>query len=160
MTGDDEEATTADAWGQLIGVSFDFDAIGSIRRTSEGYPAVEVHSARIARRTGPSGRETRELFVEVTQQRYGYFDPGRQAEADDDADIAGKGHDFIMRGGSTLVIDLTDGSLRYAIRKRIDDEKRLETLRQWFLSVRETSLAATYFGPDAGREPFAMAHRS
>jgi len=160
MTGDDEEATTADAWGQLIGVSFDFDAIGSIKRTSEGYPAVEVHSARIARRTGPSGRETRELFVEVTQQRYGYFDPDRQAEAEDDADIAGKGHDFIMRGGSTLVIDLTDGSLRYAIRKRIDDEKRLETLRQWFLSVRETSLAATYFGPDAGREPFAMAHRS
>jgi len=144
----------------LLGIQFMSDAVGSIRRKN-GFPAVEVHSARVARRAGPTGRETRELFVEITQARYGYVDVHAQAAADADPNCTGAGSDFIMRGGSTLVIDLTDGSLRYAIRKRIDDDKRLETLRQWFLSIRETSLAATYFGPDsASKEPFALAHRT
>ena len=160
MEGDDALASTAGEWGELIGVAFRRDAKGSIRRNRAGWPAVEVHSARVARRTGPGGRETRELFVEITQQRYGYFDPAAQAREDKGRGTGGEGHDFVMRGGSTLVIDLTDGSLRYAIRKRIDDDVRLETLRQWFLSIRESSLAATYFGEESEREPFALAHRS
>ena len=160
MEGDDPAASTAAEWGRLVGVAFMHDAPGSIRRNNRGWPAVEIHSARVARRTGPGGRETRELFVEITQQRYGYFDAADQGRAEADAGIAGEGHDFVMRGGSTLVIDLTDGTLRYAIRKRIDDDRRLETLRQWFLSIREGSLAATYFGAESEREPFALAHRS
>lgn len=159
MTSDDGNAASAKDWEKLLGVRFYWNAAGSIKRNRAGYPAIEVHSARIARRTGPTGRETRELFVEVTQQRHGYFDPKKQAAAEKPKAKAGK-PDFIMRGGSTLVIDLTDGSLRYAIRKRIDDDQRLETLRQWFLSVQESSLAATYFGAAAAREPFALAHRS
>jgi len=160
MEGDDPLASTAGEWGNLLGVKFMPDAIGSIRRNRWGFPAVEIHSARVARRTGPGGRETRELFVEITQQRYGYFTKTAQDAADADASIDGKDHNFIMRGGSTVVIDLTDGSLRYAIRKRIDDGDRLDSLREWFLSIREGSLAATYFGPGNDREPFAMAHRS
>ncbi len=159
-TGDDDDATTARDWSKLVGVQFLKDALGSIARNRSGWPAVEVHSARIARRTGPGGRETRELFVEVTQQRFGYFDADEQATADADWRISGAGHDFILRGGSTLVIDLTDGSLRYAIRKRIDDDRRLDALRQWYRASDGMSLAATYFGPEAEREPFAMAHRS
>lgn len=160
VTGDDGEASTAGEWETLIGIKFTKPATGSICRNKWGWPAVEVHSARVARRTGATGRETRELFIEITQQRYGFFDEDDQRKAEADPRFAKDKHDFVMRGGSTLVIDLTDGSLRYAIRKRIDDDRRLATLRRWFLSVRDSSLAATYFGPAAEREPFALAHRS
>ena len=160
VTGDDSTASTAGEWETLVGVRFTQDAPGSIKRNEYGWPAVEVHSARVARRTGPTGRETRELFVEIAQQRFGFFDKDDQARAEKDPVYAEKEHDFVMRGGSTLVIDLTDASLRYAIRKRIDDDRRLEAQRQWQLSIRTSSLASTYFGEAAEREPFAMAHRS
>jgi hypothetical protein len=124
------------------------------------YPALEVHSARVARRTGPTGRQSRELLIELTQKRFGYFDAKVQADVDSGRLAVKPRPDFVMRGGSTLVIDLTDGSLRYVIRKRIDDDKRLARQREWQLSIRDFSLAATYFGNQRMSEPFALAHRS
>ncbi|MFC3443936.1 hypothetical protein ACFOKF_22565 [Sphingobium rhizovicinum] len=159
VIADEGNPDSAEDWERLLGVRFYRDAPYSIRRNDQGFPAIEVHSARIARRTGPNGRETRELFVEITQQRGGYFALADQKAAEKPKAKMGK-PDFVMRGGSTLVIDLTDGSLRYTIRKRVDDDKRLEALRQWCLSIRDSNLAATYFGVDAAREPFALAHRS
>jgi hypothetical protein len=161
MTGDDPTASTVGDWETLLGIKYGYPALGSIRRNEKGLAAIEVHSARISRRTGPTGRQSREFLIQLTQKRAGYFDPAMQAAAEADPTYAESNPaDFVMRGGSTLVIDLTDGSLRYTIRKRIDDEKRMQRLREWWLSIRDLSLEATYFGSQKMSEPFALAHRS
>jgi hypothetical protein len=161
MADDDSTASTKYDWETLLGIKYGNPELGSIHRNADGRAAIEVHSARIARRTGPTGRQSRELLIELTQKRAGYFDTNEQAAAEADPTYAaGHPFDFVMRGGSTLIIDLTDGSLRYTIRKRIDDQKRLQRLREWWLSIRDLSLEATYFGIQKMSEPFALAHRS
>ena len=159
LLADDSRASTAADWERLLGIRFTAERLESINRKGS-YPALEVHSARVARRTGPTGRQSRELLIELTQKRFGYFDAKVQADVDSGRLAAKPRPDFVMRGGSTLVIDLTDGSLRYVIRKRIDDDKRLARQREWQLSIRDFSLAATYFGNQRMSEPFALAHRS
>ena len=57
------------------------------------------------------------------------------------------------------MIDLTDNSVRYSVRKRIQDEPRLERQRRWRNTGDAAGLAATYFAADALKEPFAFAHR-
>jgi len=159
MTADDGRASTVGDWEKLLGIRFRSGGLLSINHKGD-YPAVEVHSARVARRTGPTGRQSRELLIELTQKRFGYFNENVQRDVDNGTLAAKPRPDFIMRGGSTLVIDLTDASLRYTIRKRIDDENRLARLRKWWLGIREFSLEATYFGNQKVNEPFALAHRS
>jgi len=158
-TGDDARASTVGDWERLLGVRFGAGQLASINR-KKGYPALEVHSARVARRVGPTGRQSRELLIELTQKRFGYFDENVQRDVDNETLSPKPLPDFVMRGGSTLVIDLTDGSLRYVIRKRIDDDERLARLRDWWLSIRDLSLEFTYFGNQRVSEPFALAHRS
>jgi hypothetical protein len=126
---------------------------------SQKASAVEVHSARVARRTGPDGQELRDLIIEVTQQRYAFDKANEQKKADKDANYAAKKHDFIFRGGATLVVDLTDGTLRFAVRKRIDDDARLERQRRWRRGEEGVDIAAIYFSSAAQAEPFAFAHR-
>ena len=68
--------------------------------------------------------------------------------------------DFIFRGGATLIIDLRENRLRYVMRKRIDDEDRLQEQRELLASP--DGFGFTYLPDEAGsrpREPFAMAHR-
>jgi hypothetical protein len=158
-TADDSRASTAGDWERLLGIRFGAAEFASINRKGT-YPALEIHSARVARRVGPTGRQSRELLIELTQKRFGYFDQKTQTDVDNGTIAIKPKPDFVMRGGSTLVIDLTDGSLRYVIRKRIDDDTRLTRLRDWWLSIRDLSLEATYFGQQRVSEPFALAHRS
>ncbi|MFG1384513.1 gluzincin family metallopeptidase [Xanthobacter versatilis] len=123
-------------------------------------PPVEVHQVRATRRAGPDGQDIRQLVIEVTQRRRGFIDPAVQAEQD-----AGKGDvlegDFVFRGGATLIVDLRDRRVRYVIRKRIDDEERLNEQRSFLTGeFREAGLAATYAaGLEKRKEPFAMVHR-
>lgn len=125
-------------------------------------PAVEVHSMRTTRRMGPDGQDVRQLVIEVTQRRRGFFDRAKQ-----DAEDKGQGPpakpDFVFRGGATLIFDMFDGSLRYAIRKRITDDKRLAAQRDFLDERRNAGLGMAYRGPaDTARpadEPFAMIHR-
>lgn len=158
-TADDSRASTAGDWERLLGIRFGAAEFASINRKGT-FPALEIHSARVARRVGPTGRQSRELLIELTQKRFGYFDQKTQTDVDNGTIAIKPKPDFVMRGGSTLVIDLTDGSLRYVIRKRIDDDTRLTRLRDWWLSIRDLSLEATYFGQQRVSEPFALAHRS
>jgi hypothetical protein len=132
------------------------DRLNSIFLGRWGGPAFEVHSVRTTRRSGPDGQDVRQLVVEITQRRRGYFDQKRQALVDDDLAPRGNG-DFIFRGGATLIIDLRENRLRYVIRKDIDDDKRLQEQRS-LLGERE-GLSFTYLGDQHLREPFAMTHR-
>ncbi len=123
-------------------------------------PAVEVHSVRTSRRAGPDGQDLRQLVIEITQRRRGYFSEERQL-AQDALPLAPAepgSWDFTFRGGATLIIDLRDGSLRYVIRKRIDDGVRLDAQRH-FLQAGQAGLAMTYRGPRKQDNPFAMTHR-
>ncbi len=123
-------------------------------------PPVEVHQVRATRRAGPDGQDIRQLIVEVTQRRRGFIDPLLQAKQD-----GGRGkvlaEDFVFRGGATLIFDLRDRRVRYVIRKRIDDQDRLNEQRAFLTGeFRETGLAATYATSfEKRKEPFAMVHR-
>jgi hypothetical protein len=122
-------------------------------------PKVEVHSVRATRRSGPDGQDVRQLVIEVAQRRRGYLDPEDQEKADR-GDRVAKKPDFIFRGGATMIIDLRENRLRYVMRKRIDDEDRLQEQRELLASP--DGFGFTYLPDEAGsrpREPFAMAHR-
>lgn len=123
-------------------------------------PAVEVHSVRTCRRAGPDGQDLRQLVIEITQRRRGYFDAEEQRRQDEANLKSGKPQpwDFTFRGGATLIIDLRDGTLRYVIRKRIDDNARLDAQRT-FTQAANSGLAMTYRGPREQDNPFAMIHR-
>jgi hypothetical protein len=121
-------------------------------------PKVEVHSVRATRRSGPDGQDVRQLVIEVAQRRRGYLDPEEQKRADKEGPR--KKADFIFRGGATLIIDLRENRLRYIMRKRIDDEDRLQEQRE--LLANPEGFGFTYLSDEPGsshREPFAMAHR-
>lgn len=120
-------------------------------------PRVEVHSVRMTRRTGPDGQELPQLVVSVTQRRRAYWDKTEQ-QAQDGARVGSKqpgknwvDHlpepkepDFWFRGGATIIIDLRSGRIRYVIRKRIDDDRRLDEQRDFLNGMRATSLAFSY----------------
>lgn len=145
------------AWERALGVYFlpQNRAPDSIPSGRHGLK-VEVHSVRTTRRSGPDGQDVRQLVIEVTQRRHGYFDPRRQKMADNGTERAGPA-DFIFRGGATLIIDLRENRLRYVIRKRIDDDERLQQQRE--LLARPEGFGFTYLSGSTAREPFAMAHR-
>lgn len=147
------------AWERLLGLRLGADAPATIERSDKtGHPKVEVHSVRIARRAGPDGEDVRQLVIEVTQQRRAFYKSEDQAKAD-----RGEGDpqafDFMFRGGATLLVDLRDGRVRYAVRKRIDDDRRLRTQADYLQARAAASMGQTYFGAADSAEPFAMMHR-
>lgn len=134
----------------------------SWRKNADGnpIPAVEVHSARIAHRSGPDGQELRQLIIQITQKRRGYFSRDMQTAADDGSleqtnPEKWKAPDFWFRGGATVHTDLRDGRLRRVIRKRIDQDERLERERAFRTGEQDRFGAAP-----SQREPFAFMHRS
>lgn len=150
-------------WEEALGVFLDSSSaaklLGTLRPNTAGdAPAVEVHSVRSTRRSGPDGQDLRQLIVEVTQRRDGYCDPQRQSVRDAEALERSEDGDFIFRGGATLIIDLRDGALRYIVRKSIDDSERLDKQRR-FLQSGSLALAMTYRGHRPSDNPFAMTHR-
>lgn len=143
-------------------------------KTFKGSPTFDVHSLRPCCRIGPDGQQQLDLIAEVVQHRAGYFDPDLQSTVDKSGhpwafsaqdhrrtgwkEVPGKKTpDFWFRGGCTLIIDPATGELRYCIRKRINDDVRLDQQRKFEQASAMPSLAATYFG-SKGRNPFAMLH--
>ena len=155
-----QDATNKEAWERMLGVKLLDTSLKTVHvsdRTKR--PAVEVHSVRTTRRGGPDGQDLRQLVIEIAQTRRGFLDPAVQAAQD-----AGTGEpldgDFKFRGGATLIVDLRDGLIRYAIRKSIDDDARLQAQRDFIKGAAESDKFAVYFGAGAGQEPFAMLHRN
>jgi hypothetical protein len=120
-------------------------------------PTFDVHSVRRCRRIAHDGQERIDVLVEVIQRRDGYLDPADQERADQGKPPA-DGPDFIFRGGATLIVNPRVGRIRYAIRKSISSEARLEENRA-FQSGSGTALGlrGNYFR-DTGGNPFALLH--
>jgi len=141
-----------------FGLALGPDAPHSIERNKDGLPLFEVHSVRPARRLGPDGQTLTDLVIEITQKRHGYLNPVWQEKVDS-GEIAPPPHDFWLRGGCTVLVDLDRGAVRYCIGKGIASEARLAVQRAF---VRASgSPEATYFGDPLRREqtePFAMLH--
>jgi len=122
----------------------------------------EVHSVRGARRVGPDGNSLNQIIISITQKRKVAVDKNKEEPQ------------FKFRGGCTLIFDLQDLSLRYAIVKSIGDKiddkgnfmaenERLKRQREYRTGGDGMSLRATYFGKseqDEKDEPFAILHRN
>jgi len=121
---------------------------------NQGVPTLEVHSVRPARRIGPNNQTLTELVIEITQRRYGYYDPGVQARVDNGMNDPPK-PDFIFRGGCTLLVDPDSAQVKYAIYKNILNANRLERMRGFLNSDGRPSLRATYLG-DPRKARFRM----
>ena len=82
-----------------------------LRRPGNGVSVPEVHSVRVCRRRGPKDELRIDLIVEILQA---------------------KRAPMPFHGGSTVIIGV-DGRVRFAIKKRVDDARRLER-QQHFMS--------------------------
>ncbi len=90
----------------------------------------EVHSFRSARRISPDGNSLNQIIISITQTRR------LKKTADDEA--------FKFRGGCTMILNLQDLSLRYVVKKRIDNgDRRLTRQRQYCAGDIGRSLRAT-----------------
>ena len=141
-----------------FGLALGADAPRSIERNKDGLPLFEVHSVRPARRLGPDGQTLTDLVIEITQKRHGYLNPlagpGRRAGT-----IAPPPHDFWLRGGCTVLVDLDRGAVRYCIGKGIANEARLAAQRAFVTGRAARSRRPTSAIPGGGSaEPFAMLH--
>ncbi len=143
-----------------------------------GKPLIEVHSVRMATRTG-ADRTLRQLFVSITQWRRGYLDEALQADVDS-GKIEPPEPDFKVRGGVTLVIDLRTyrsprvpryGGVTHAaptplfslhrtvVMQPADDDERLRSMRRHRVEVDAAAMAFAYAAPAGGQvEPLAVLH--
>jgi hypothetical protein len=119
------------------------DTPPQIKKNTNG-PVVEVHSVRPARRVGSDGHQITDLVVEMVQQ-YIDTDPATQQATS-------------YRGGCTMLIDLENERIRYAIRKRVGNVARVEQMKAFRAAA--TNGDSPYFLADTFQEPFAMIHRS
>lgn len=99
-------------------------------------PSFEVHSVRPVRRRGPNGEEIDHVVLAITQRRK--------------LKIGGEWQE--MNGGCTLILDLDNLELRYAITKPIASPEREAAFRQWMGESPDAAAIA------ASREPIAHLH--
>jgi hypothetical protein len=139
------------SFGKDAGITFKLDLEGLRPDPRDpDVPAFQVHSLRPAQRVGPDGNALNQLIISVIQSRDIPPDPQTGCDA------------IKFRGGCTLIIDLDTMRLRYAIKKDISDEGRLERYKDFHRGLAVAgSLRATYFrSVQDAEEPFALLHRS
>src|SRR5262249_39685830 len=118
--------------GKLLGL-----ALGDGRR-------FEVHVLRIAYHVRQNGATVTQVALEVTQSTQRYIDEGSPKPS----------KPFWFRGGSTLIIDLDNQAIRYAIVKDATDPERFEAQRKY---LNEGTKGLAYFRNQqmaSGSEPF------
>ncbi|HKR00112.1 MAG TPA: hypothetical protein VJT09_05535, partial [Pyrinomonadaceae bacterium] len=156
------ELINAPRFEEITGLAFTPQCpLDDIKRGKGNKPVFEVHSLRPSRRIGPDGETLNQVIISITQQRNVPIDKdapenGKKAARQEEVET------FTFRGGCTLILDLNSLSLRYSIKKSINDDARLEQQREFRTGVDGASLRATYFGQlDQGTydEPFALMHR-
>ena len=102
---------------------------------------IEVHSVRPLQRVGPDGQLLSQLVVELTQ--------ALRSKEDEQ---------FVIRGGCTLIVDLTKSVVTYMVRKRANQFARME--RQQSLWAGHTPEVQDLYRANGGwrNEPFAFLH--
>jgi hypothetical protein len=112
--------------------------------TSEGgAPLLQIHSVRPARRINSRGQQLTDLVVEAIQ-RFIVTDPATGVKT-------------THRGGFTLLIDMENERIRYAVRKRVGSATRIQAEQRFMGMAADGS--QSYFDVTQEREPFAMLHR-
>jgi hypothetical protein len=138
---------------------------------SDKLASYAVGNIALARRSAPDGRILNHVIVTLAQKRGVTFikDDGEKWRIHktkwfvprDDGTVPGNpGECMTFRGGCTLIFDLDDLTLLYAISKPLDDEKRM-LLQFDYTNGSLSSAPAMYFGSDslqAAVGPFAMMH--
>jgi hypothetical protein len=138
----------------------------------------EVHSLRRARRIRQDGDVLNLIVISITQHRKIPLDPAKVWDELDENERENEPY-FKFRGGCTLILNLHDLSLRYAIVKNFGDKTeklpddtykfveenvRLARQREFRRSSQNRlSLRATYFGSrdeEQRQEPFAILHNN
>lgn len=105
----------------------------------------EVHELRSAMRSSPDGRHIPQLVVALAQAK-------KVKEVKNDGTPG-----YFFRGGSTLIVDLTRGEIKYQIVKNIASNKRQERTADFVREAARDPLRALFFSPDRP-EPFAALH--
>jgi hypothetical protein len=100
-----------------------------------------VQSVRPARRIGPDGDTRRDLVIEITQDWTAGAIPGLR-----------------FSGGATLLVDLETARIRYAIRKRVANARRVREQMGFVASERGFALGDPSFGLARRAGPFALLH--
>lgn len=163
-------------YADAFGIALDDSDPEKPKRTiyrRDGKPTVEVHSVRTAIRRDARGSIAKDLVIELTQRRRGYFDEAEQEKTDarsEDLDSNEDG-DFKYRAGCTIVIDTTKKIFRYIITTpgTIESNAQLGRIRTFltgdadasvnaFDGVRTQKLHEAGYGR-YGAEPFALLHR-
>lgn len=125
---------------------------GLIRTPKQGQPltiATEpgmlhpfaVQSVRPCRRVGPDGDTRRDLVVEITQDWTADAMPGRR-----------------FSGGATLLIDLETRQVRYCIRKRVANVRRVKDQIGFASGAHALGMVDSAFGIVRRGGPFAALH--
>ncbi len=139
------------------------------RSGNTGRPSVEIHSVRPAIRLKANGALRKDLVVEITQRRRGYFNLKEQEEQDRGPLLGDETGDFTYRAGCTLLIDSATQEVRRVIRTSgtITDDQQLERVRRFKCGESGVSgnafdsglaLSLTRDG-EARDEPFALLHQ-
>ncbi|MEE8522892.1 MAG: hypothetical protein V3T72_03090 [Thermoanaerobaculia bacterium] len=161
-------------WAKAFGlVMDDKEAPPTVYRNQAGLPTVEVHAVRSAIRRSGRGGLKKDLVVEITQRRRGYFDPEKQQQMDTlgtEIDRRKDG-DFKYRAGCTVMIDPVTSEVRRVIRTAgtIADTGELDRVRDFLIG--DFVPGANAFDatrPPSGQshdfkardEPFALLHSS
>ncbi len=103
----------------------------------------EVHALRRSNRIGPDGNPKPQVILALTQSRA--------------IKVEGSNEQHTFRGGSTLVVDLTEPRIQYAITKNIDSSNRQERTTEFLKSALADPVQALLLKPDQP-EKFAALH--
>ena len=148
-----EGHTLLQEFSKVAGITFGLGLDG-LREDAQGskVPRFQIHSLRPARRIGPDSNSLNQLIISIIQSRDVAVTPQPRSNE----------LNMVFRGGCTLILDLDTMQLRYAIKKDIADQARLERQRQYRLGLMtDGSPRATYFKQLKNtEEPFALLHRN
>jgi len=101
-----------------------------------GRPTVEIHAVRPALRRTAEGSARTDVVIEITQQRWGYFDPKVQAKMDGvkpGSRTRLKKPDFIFRAGCTALVDSRTSEVRRVMQTpgTVADPDELNRVRRY-----------------------------
>lgn len=150
----DEGHAALKRFSEEAGITFEFGLEGLRGDPKrDAIPKFQIHSLRPAHRVGPDGEAPlNQLVLSIIQTRKVPIEPNGDRNS----------QQMNFRGGCTLILDLDTMQLRYAIKKDIADNARLEMQRAYHRAMEsDGSLRATYFkNMKNAEEPFALLHRS
>lgn len=149
--------------GLYLSTELNKNVDGLRRKKPSNAPVFQVEKIQGARRIGPDGDDVSQIIISLVQTRDVPYDESIRMD-----DVPEKDRKsipcFKFRGGCNLILNLKDRSLRYAIKKRIDNsDGRLTRQYEYRTGDIGASLRATYFGKpeqEKGNEPFAFLHNN